>query len=359
MSRHTTNVRRIRGRHPAVRCAAIRSGMPSLDFGSGGDRGSCISVSRRTEPSSEAPRLGCVMSPNRAAGMRRRADIAGHLGLTIRAVSFAVALLVLLPFASAPAAADAAGVRLDGPRTQGGLLRGRAPAGSTVEFEGDPVRVSQDGWFLVGFGRDAPPEAKLVIVLPDGRRESRILKIDRREYDIQRIDGLPASKVTPRSEEDLARIRAEVKMVKKARAIDGARADFLSGFRWPTKGRISGVYGSQRILNGEPRRPHFGIDIAAPAGTKVVAPSDGVVTLVHPDMFFSGGTMIVDHGHGLSSAFLHLSRILVEEGERVTQGQPIAEVGSTGRSTGPHLDWRMNLFDRRIDPALLVGPMPK
>ena len=358
MSRHTIDVRRVQDRHPTIWRTAFRSGVASLDFRSGGYRGSCISDSRRTEAPSDDPRLGRVISPDRAAGIHQRAGITRILGSTVWSVSFAVALFVLLPFASAPAAADA-GVRLDGPRTQGGLLRGRVPAGSTVEYEGDPVRVSQDGWFLVGFGRDAPPEAKLVVVLPDGRRESRVLKVDRREYDIQRIDGLPARKVTPRSEEDLARIRAEVEMVRKARTIDGARADFLSGFRWPTKGRISGVYGSQRILNGEPRRPHFGIDIAAPAGTEVVAPSDGVVTLVHPDMFFSGGTMIVDHGHGLSSAFLHLSRILVEEGERVTQGQPIAEVGSTGRSTGPHLDWRMNLFDRRIDPALLVGPMPK
>ena len=276
----------------------------------------------------------------------------------MRAVLFGMAFFVMLPFGSAPVAAEAS-VRLDGPRTQGGLLRGRVATGSTVEYEGDPVRVSEDGWFLVGFGRDAPPEAELVVVHPDGRRERQVLKVKRRAYDIQRIDGLPPRKVTPRSEEDLARIRAEVEMVRKTRAIDEPRADFLSGFRWPVKGIISGVYGSQRILNGQPRRPHFGIDIAAPAGTEVVAPADGVVTLVHPDMFFSGGTMIVDHGHGLSSAFLHLSRILVEEGERVTQGQLIAEVGSTGRSTGPHLDWRMNLFDRRIDPALLVGPMPQ
>ena len=250
-------------------------------------------------------------------------------------------------------------MRLDGPRTQGGLLRGRVPPGSTVEYAGDAVRVSKDGWFLVGFGRDAPPEAELVVVFPDGRRERQVLKVDRREYDIQRIDGLPLRKVTPRSEEDLARIRAEVKMVMQARAIDDPRADFLGGFRWPAKGRISGVYGSQRILNGEPRRPHFGVEVAAPTGTEVSAPADGVVTLVHPDVFFSGGTLILDHGHGLSSAFLHLSRILVEKGERVVQGQLIAEIGETGRATGPHLDWRMNLLDRRIDPALLVGPMPK
>ena len=269
----------------------------------------------------------------------------------------AMTLLALLPFGPVPVAAET-GVRLDGPRTQGGLLRGRVPPGSTVEYEGAAVRVSQDGWFLVGFGRDAPPEAELAVVYPDGRSERQVLKVEGREYDIQRIDGLPPSKVTP-SEVDLVRIRAEVKMVKKARAVDDPRTDFLSGFQWPVKGIISGVYGSQRILNGEPRRPHFGIDIAAPRGTKVVAPTDGVVTLVHPDMYFSGGTMIIDHGHGLSSAFLHLSRILAEEGERVARGQVIAEVGSTGRSTGPHLDWRINLFGRRLDPALMVGPMPE
>ena len=256
-------------------------------------------------------------------------------------------------------AAAESGLRLDGPRIQGGLLRGRVPPGSIVEFEGDTLRVSNEGWFLIGFGRDAAPRAELVVVYPDGRSERRALGIERREYRIERVDGLPPRKVTPRSEEDLARIEADVRMVGQARVIDDPRTDFLSGFRWPLEGRISGVYGSQRILNDEPRRPHFGIDIAAPAGTRVAAPADGVVTLVHPDMFFSGGTLIVDHGHGLSSAFLHLSRILVEQGERVAQGQAIAEVGATGRSTGPHLDWRVNLFRRRLDPALLVGPMPQ
>ena len=276
------------------------------------------------------------------------------LAWTVRCL---LALVALLPFAVAPAAQT--GLRLDGPRIQGGLLRGQVAPGSTVELGGVPVRVSQDGWFLIGFGRDAPPEAELAVVFPDGRRERQVLKVEPREYRIQRIDGLPPGKVTPRSEEDLARIRAEVGMVKRVRSIDDPRTDFLDGFRWPVKGRISGVYGSQRILNGEPRRPHYGIDIAAPAGVKVLAPAGGVVTLAHPDMFFSGGTLIVDHGHGLSSAFLHLSRILVEVGERVAQGQPVAEVGSTGRSTGPHLDWRMNLFDRRVDPSLLAGPMPE
>lgn len=231
--------------------------------------------------------------------------------------------------------------------------------GAAVEFEGEPVRVSADGWFLVGFGRDAGPHAVLAVTYPDGRRERHELRVRARGYRIQRIDGLPPRKVTPRSEADLARIRAEGALVAAARAVDDARTDFLGGFVWPAHGRISGVYGSQRILNGEPRRPHFGVDVAAPVGTRVVAPADGVVTLAEPDLFFSGGTLIVDHGHGLSSSFLHLSRILVARGERVTQGQPIAEIGATGRATGPHLDWRMNLLERRIDPQLLVGPMPE
>lgn len=266
------------------------------------------------------------------------------------------ALFVLLPWGATQSAEPT--VHLEGPRVQGGLLRGRVPRGSTVTFEGERVRVSRDGWFLIGFGREASPKAVLSVVFPDGRRQRYGLAVKSRKYRIQRIDGLPPGKVTP-SKEDLKRIRREVALVKRARAIDDPRTDFLGGFRWPVKGIISGVYGSQRILNGQPRQPHYGIDIAAPKGTRVVAPAAGVVTLAHPDMYFSGGTMMVDHGHGLQSAFLHLSRFLVKKGQRVKQGQPIAEVGSTGRSTGPHLDWRVNLFGRRLDAALLVGPMPK
>ena len=266
------------------------------------------------------------------------------------------AFLALFPFGMIEAQT---GVRIDGPHTQGGLLRGRVDPSAVVDLDGVPVRVSEDGWFLVGFGRDAPPEAALTVIYPDGRLERQTLEVEAREYRIERIDGLAPQKVTPRSEEDLARIRAEVEMVKRARIVDDPRTDFLDGFIWPTMGRISGVYGSQRILNGETRRPHYGIDIAAPTGTKVLSPAAGVVTLVHPDMFISGGTLIVDHGHGLSSAFLHLSRILVETGDRVEQGQVLAEVGASGRATGPHLDWRINLFDRRLDPALLAGPMPR
>ncbi|MDX1656399.1 MAG: M23 family metallopeptidase [Candidatus Competibacteraceae bacterium] len=250
-----------------------------------------------------------------------------------------------------------AGLTLEGPATQGGLLVGRIEPGGQVSLEGRTLRVSPQGVFLLGFGRDAPQKMVLEASYPNGRREQRVLYITPRQYDIQRIDGLPPSKVTPMGEETLARIRREAAMVARVRERDDPRQDFLSGFDWPAQGRISGVYGSQRILNGQPRQPHYGIDIAAPRGTPVTAPADGVVTMVAPDLYYSGGTLILDHGHGLSSAFLHLDRITVAEGQKVRRGEKIAEVGATGRATGPHLDWRVNWFEERIDPQLLLGPL--
>lgn len=263
-----------------------------------------------------------------------------------------VGLLLFSPVGAADSV-----LKLDGPLQQGGLVKGQAEPGAQVLFDGQEIRISKEGVFLIGFGRDAKPESTLKIILPDGSHEIRKLKIAQRQYRIQRINGLPSRKVTPRSE-DLARIHKEAAKVRKAREIDAPRTDFLNGFIWPVQGPISGVYGSQRILNGQPRRPHYGVDIVAPAGTLVRAPADGVVTLADPHMFLSGGTLILDHGYGLSSAFLHLRRILVKRGERVLQGDPIAEVGATGRVTGAHLDWRINLFQTRLDPQLLVAPMP-
>jgi murein DD-endopeptidase MepM/ murein hydrolase activator NlpD len=254
------------------------------------------------------------------------------------------------------AGAQAGKLELQGEPVQGALIIGRTEPGSTVKIDGAAVRVSKDGVFLLGFGRDAPGKARLDAVFPDGSRTGRDLLVAKRTYKVQRIDGLPPKKVTP-SEEDMVRIRKEYALIRNARDRDDAREDFLGGFEWPARGRISGVYGSQRILNGVPRRPHFGVDVAAPVGTLVYAPADGLVTLAHNDMFFSGGTLIVDHGHGLSSSFLHLNAILVKEGDRVRQGDPIAKIGATGRVTGPHLDWRMNLMGARLDPQLLVGPM--
>ena len=266
-----------------------------------------------------------------------------------------LALLVPLAFGRSPLLAQE--VSFTGDFIQGGLVQGTTQPEARVKVDGTPVRVSDQGIFLLGLDRDAAEQVRVEVTLPGGETRSETLRVARREYQIQRIDGLPPKKVTP-PEEDLKRIREEAALVGRARKLDAPRTDFLTGFVWPAKGRISGVYGSQRILNGEPRRPHFGVDVAAPVGTTVVAPADGVVTLAREDMYFSGGTLTVDHGHGLSSSFLHLSRILVEERQQVRQGQPIAEIGATGRVTGAHLDWRMNLFRHRLDPQLLVAPMP-
>jgi murein DD-endopeptidase MepM/ murein hydrolase activator NlpD len=267
-------------------------------------------------------------------------------------------VLTLLVTGAVAATGTAASYSLSGPLTQGGLVVGKTAPGSKVVQDGVPIRVGPEGHFLLGFTRDAPPTSTLEVTLPDGRRLTERLEIARREYRIQRIDGLPSNKVTPRKPEELKRIREDVVAVKKSRARDDDRQDFLAGFDWPVKGPISGVYGSQRILNGEPRRPHYGVDVAVPVGTPVRAPAPGLVTLAVPDMFFSGGTLVIDHGHKLTSSFLHLSRLLVEPGDYVDKGDLIAEVGATGRVTGAHLDWRMNLRDRRIDPQLLVPPMP-
>jgi len=249
-----------------------------------------------------------------------------------------------------------AGLTLEGKPVQGGLLKAWVTPGARVLVDGEAVRVSKEGLFLIGFGRDNRATTRLEIIYPDGHSEARILKVARRHYRIQRIDGLPKRKVVP-TKEDLERIRREAAAIRKARQRDDERTDFLSGWEWPVKGRISGVYGSQRVLNGNPRRPHFGVDIAAPLGTPVKAPADGVVTFVHPDMFFSGATLVIDHGHNLSSSFLHLSKILVKEGQRVKKGDVIAEVGASGRVTGAHLDWRMNYHKHRVDPQLLVSVM--
>jgi len=247
---------------------------------------------------------------------------------------------------------------LEGEPIQGGVLIGHAVKGAKVIADGIKVGVSNEGVFLVGFGRDHSPASHLKVTYPDGSKEQRVLKVKQRKYNIQRIDGLPKRKVTPQKL-DYKRIKRESAKVKKARRLNDARTDYLSGWQWPVSGRISGVYGSQRILNGKPRRPHFGLDIAVPTGTLVRAPADGIVTLAEPDLFFSGGTLIVDHGQKFSSSFLHLSKILVEVGTRVHAGDPIAEVGATGRVTGPHLDWRMNFHKHQIDPRLLVPPMAK
>ncbi len=240
---------------------------------------------------------------------------------------------------------------------QGGLLLGKTETGNKVWFDKQSVRVAKDGTFIIGFGRDAS-SAALLIEQKNGEQQEQQISIQSREYKIDRIDGLPPAKVNPKGEAVLKRIREESALTRKARSHDDERQDFKTGFIWPAKGRISGVYGSQRILNGEPKWPHYGVDIAAPTGSAVVAPAAGIVTMTHNDMYFSGGTMIIDHGHGLTSTFLHLSKILVKEGTTVKQGERVAKIGATGRVTGPHLDWRLNWFKVRLDPQPLVEGLP-
>ncbi len=248
-------------------------------------------------------------------------------------------------------------LKLSGEAVQGGLLLGQTYAGARVRVNGQPVPVDAAGRFLLGIGRDQQGRLRVEVLRDQQVLEQRELPIATREYAIQRIDGLPPKKVSP-PPEVLERIRREARQVKKARADSAGRAWWQTGFLWPAKGPISGVYGSQRILNGQPKRPHYGVDIAAGEGAPVIAPADGRVRLAEPDLYYSGGTVIIDHGLGLSSSFLHLSQVAVEAGQFVHQGERIGAVGATGRATGPHLDWRMNWLDQRIDPQRVLQVLP-
>lgn len=248
------------------------------------------------------------------------------------------------------------GLTWAGDFSQGGLVTGVARPGVALRLNGREVPVAQDGRFVFGFGRDEAAAATFTIQHRGGPSEAIQLAIAPRTYDIQRIDGLPPAQVTP-PPAVLERIKRENAMIAAVRQRNTARQDFLQGWIWPAQGPVSGVYGSQRILNGEPRTPHYGIDIAAPAGSPVIAPAGGEVVLAEKDIYFTGGTIIIDHGMGINSAFSHLQSLNVKVGQQVKQGEQIGTVGSTGRSTGPHLDWRVNWFDVRLDPQRLL-PKP-
>lgn len=274
------------------------------------------------------------------------------------------AMLVSTLGLSGPAWADAAraerlltGIDLPDNAPQGGLVVGRAPAGSRVVIDSRTLRQTPDGRFAFGVGRDDDGQVKVEITPPGGRVHVHAIGVESRDFRIERVDGVPQSTVTP-DPAIAARIAREQAGVNRARERDDARADWVEGFIWPVTGRISGVFGSQRIYNGSPRAFHSGLDVAVPTGTPLKAPAAGVVSFVGSDLFLTGGTVLIDHGHGLSSNFLHLSRIDVAEGERVEQGQVFGAVGATGRATGPHMHWGMNWFGVRIDPQLLVGPQP-
>lgn len=248
---------------------------------------------------------------------------------------------------------------LEGSAIQGGILLGHTLPSATVTFADVTVPVLPDGAFLLGLGRDMPGSNELTITTDETCVQQ--VAVAAREYRLQEITGVPQQTVTP-TEEHLERIRTERAKVRTAKAqrlaLDGGFRAVRDGFAWPVTGRISGVYGSQRIYNGTPGTPHYGVDVARPTGTPVTAPAAGKVTLAEPDLFYSGGTVILDHGYGLSSSFLHLSEVLVSVGDQLAPGDLIGAIGATGRATGPHLDWRMSWFNQRIDPQLLVPPMP-
>ena len=240
-------------------------------------------------------------------------------------------------------------INFEGKFIQGSFILGKTEPGSEVFIDKRKVRVTSDGYFAFGLSRDRKNDVVIKI------NEKKIVKkVFKREYKIQRIDGLEEKKVTP-PEEVYERIKRENKWIGEARAINSNLTFFKNKFITPLEDAIvTGVYGSQRILNGKPKWPHYGIDFAAAEGTEIKAMLDGIVTLVEPDLFYTGGTLIFDHGHGISTLYMHMKKILVKKGQKVKQGDIIGTVGSTGRSTGAHLDVRLNWFQVRLDPATVL-----
>ena len=240
-------------------------------------------------------------------------------------------------------------VTFDGKFIQGSFILGKTEPGSEVFIDKQKVKVTSDGYFAFGLGRDRKNDVVITI------NEKKIVKkVFKREYKIQRIDGLEEKKVTP-PEEVYERIKRENKWIGEVRAINRDLTFFKNKFAIPVENAIiTGVYGSQRILNGKPKWPHYGLDFAADEGTKIKAMLDGTVTLAEPDLFYTGGTLIFDHGHGISTLYMHMEKILVKKGQKVKQGDIIGTVGSTGRATGAHLDVRLNWFQTRLDPATVL-----
>ena len=267
-----------------------------------------------------------------------------------------VAALALLAGAlmSAPVAA-AADARIVFPAEvqQGAMVIGRVPPGSRVEYDGRGLRVTGYGTVVFGVGRDERGPARVTVTRPDGSVATASVRVTARDWPLQRVDGVPPATVDP-PPEVAGRIRREQALVAAARTGDRPLTGFAQHFAWPVEGRISGRFGRARVYNGKPGSPHSGMDIAAPAGAPIRAPAAGVVTLAEPDLYITGGTVLIDHGHGIGSNFLHMSRLDVEVGDEVEQGQVIGTVGATGRATGPHLHWGMTWFTTRIDPQLVL-----
>ena len=244
-------------------------------------------------------------------------------------------------------------VEFQGKFLQGHYIIGLTDPSAKILIDKKEVKVSKDGYFVFGIDRDRKFDL-IVTKIINGKKEKIIKKVLKRKYNIQRIDGLEESKVTP-PESVYKRIKEENNKIGKARAINSNLPFFKNQFIMPVEGIISGVYGSQRILNGKPKWPHYGIDIAAKQGTIIKSSGSGVVTMAEADLYYTGGTIIMDHGHGISTIYSHLESIMVSVGDNINQGDVIGTVGSTGRSTGPHLDFRVNWFQTRLDPMSLIN----
>jgi biotin carboxyl carrier protein len=271
---------------------------------------------------------------------------------------FATLLLAAGSCAATPVASDAIPTHLQ----QGSLLRAHVAPGSQLVLSTGSgtsvaVRVGEDGGFVIAAGRDEAGPLRLEYRAPGQPPRTIEIAVDKRDWQLERIEGVPEATVNP-PPEIAARIQREQAMVSAARTRDDDRDDYQQPFQWPVQGRVSGVYGSQRIYNGTPKSPHSGLDVAAAQGTPVHAPAAGIVTLAEPDLYLTGGTVLLDHGHGVSSNFLHFSRIDVKVGQRVQQGEVLGLVGMTGRATGPHMHWGMNWFGVRVDPRLLLPASP-
>ena len=244
-------------------------------------------------------------------------------------------------------------IEFKGKFLQGHFIIGITDPGTKIIVGKKEVKVSEDGYFVFGIDRDRKFDVTITKIF-EGKKEKIIKKVLKRKYNIQRIDGLEESKVTP-PESVYKRIKAENNRIGEARAINSKLPFFKDQFIMPVKGIISGVYGSQRILNGKPKWPHYGIDIAAKQGTMIKSSGSGIVTMAEDDLYYTGGTIIMDHGHGISTIYSHLETVLVSVGDIINQGDIIGTVGSTGRSTGPHLDFRINWFQTRLDPMSVLN----
>ena len=248
-------------------------------------------------------------------------------------------------------------IQLSGEMVQGALIVGKTQATNTVMLNEQTLPVSKKGDYVFAFSRDDKAEYTLTVTTPTGDVEQKSFKPAPREYKISRLEGIskkimnPNKKAQTRSAQDSAAIG-------KVRKISSDLTHFSQGFIAPRSSRITGVYGSQRFYNGVPKNPHYGVDYAGNIGAPVKAPASGTIILWEPDMFYSGGTLVIDHGHGITSNFLHLSASLVNVGDKVKQGEVIAKVGNSGRVTGPHLDWRMNWHKVRFDPQLAMKVLP-